>query len=315
MVRRISLGMTTRPRSSIRRTIPVAFKRITSNFQDRTPGVRFAMLPRTCGLGGMTCRQMVLSANFSSLCRRRTGYVWKLFEKKIFGKIWIFWTKELENLVKLQNKLGKTTKVPRAFSTGLFLTVFFTRSIIKLSYIHEQNTKDNPEGFQAPRCVPQWERTGEKELLIHGREGTSPARFHAGTLSRRMEVVRRASGGKAREDRLGISAWAPHAKSVSVVGDFNDWKRSAARLRKNGEVWEGFVPDLKEYTSYKYAVEGADGTVHFKADPYASTRRPGPPPPASCMIFPASAGVMRSSGTSRPNTRCTTLPSTSMRSI
>ena len=51
MVRRISLGMTTRPRSSIRRTIPVAFKRITSNFQDRTPGVRFAMLPRTCGLG------------------------------------------------------------------------------------------------------------------------------------------------------------------------------------------------------------------------------------------------------------------------
>ena len=162
MVRRISLGMTTRPRSSIRRTIPVAFKRITSNFQDRTPGVRFAMLPRTCGLGGMTCRQMVLSANFSSLCRRRTGYVWKLFEKKIFVKSGSFLQKSWKNLVKLQNKLGKTTKVPRAFSTGLFLTAFFTRSIIKLSYIHEQNTKETRTDFKPPAECPNGSGPGKR---------------------------------------------------------------------------------------------------------------------------------------------------------
>ena len=112
--------------------------------------------------GGMTCRQMVLSANFSSLCRRRTGYVWKLFEKKIFVKSGSFLQKNWKNLVKLQNKLGKTTKVPRAFSTGLFLTVFFTRSIIKLSYIHEQNTKETRRDFKPPAVCPNGSGPGKR---------------------------------------------------------------------------------------------------------------------------------------------------------
>lgn len=112
--------------------------------------------------GGMTCRQMVLSANFSSLCRRRTGYVWKLFEKKIFVKSGSFLQKNWKNLVKLQNKLGKTTKVPRGFSTGLFLTVFFTRSIIKLSYIHEQNTKETRRDFKPPAVCPNGSGPGKR---------------------------------------------------------------------------------------------------------------------------------------------------------
>ena len=94
------------------------------------------------------------------------------------------------------------------------------------------------------------------------------ARFHAGTLTDGWKWFGAHPAEKRGKTGWEFRVWAPHAKSVSVVGDFNDWKRSAARLRKNGEVWEGFVPDLKEYTSYKYAVEGADGTVHFKADPY-----------------------------------------------
>ena len=94
------------------------------------------------------------------------------------------------------------------------------------------------------------------------------ARFHAGTLTDGWKWFGAHPAEKRGKTGWEFRVWAPHAKAVSVVGDFNDWNRSAARLRKNGEVWEGFVPDLKVYTSYKYAVEGADGTVHFKADPY-----------------------------------------------
>ena len=74
-----------------------------------------------------------------------------------------------------------------------------------------------------------------------------------------------------------FSVWAPHAAAVSVVGDFNGWDPSAAPLAPKGEFWQGFLPDLPAYTSYKYAVTGQDGRVRYKADPYAfhTETRPG----------------------------------------
>ena len=62
-----------------------------------------------------------------------------------------------------------------------------------------------------------------------------------------------------------FSVWAPHAAAVSVVGDFNGWDPSAAPLAPKGEFWQGFLPDLPAYTSYKYAVTGQDGRVRYKA--------------------------------------------------
>ena len=102
-------------------------------------------------------------------------------------------------------------------------------------------------------------------------------RFHAGTLSDGWHwfgahpVTRR--GVKGWEFRV----WAPNARGVSVVGDFNDWKESAHRLKKVGQVWEGFIPRIEEYTGYKYAVECADGQLQLKADPYGfhMETRPG----------------------------------------
>ncbi len=74
-----------------------------------------------------------------------------------------------------------------------------------------------------------------------------------------------------------FSVWAPHAAAVSVVGDFNGWDPSAAPLAPKGEFWQGFLPDLPAYTSYKYAVTGQDGRVRYKADPYGfhTETRPG----------------------------------------
>ena len=74
-----------------------------------------------------------------------------------------------------------------------------------------------------------------------------------------------------------FNVWAPHAAAVSVVGDFNGWDPSAAPLAPKGEFWQGFLPDLPAYTSYKYAVTGRDGRVRYKADPYGfhTETRPG----------------------------------------
>ena len=93
-------------------------------------------------------------------------------------------------------------------------------------------------------------------------------RFHAGTLTEGWRWFGAHPTEKRGKQGWGFRVWAPHAKSVSVVGDFNGWDKQANRLIHVGEVWEGFIPGLTEYTAYKYAVTGEDGRVRMKADPY-----------------------------------------------
>ncbi len=67
-----------------------------------------------------------------------------------------------------------------------------------------------------------------------------------------------------------FAVWAPNARRVSVVGDFNAWdgRRHAMRKRVDTGVWEIFVPGLGEGTLYKYEIVGAHGTLlPLKADP------------------------------------------------
>ncbi len=64
--------------------------------------------------------------------------------------------------------------------------------------------------------------------------------------------------------------WAPAAKSVSVVGDFNAWDTSANPLTEVGKgVFEGKVTGVKNFDNYKYAITSSDGKTVLKSDPYA----------------------------------------------
>jgi 1,4-alpha-glucan branching enzyme len=68
-----------------------------------------------------------------------------------------------------------------------------------------------------------------------------------------------------------FSVWAPHAKSVSVVGDFNDWDAQRNPMVKvsDGEIWTTFLPALKQGDIYKYSIEpNGGGQRILKADPY-----------------------------------------------
>ena len=64
--------------------------------------------------------------------------------------------------------------------------------------------------------------------------------------------------------------WAPNARSISVVGDFNLWNKDANPMEMMNEsgVWETFIPDIQENAVYKYSVECSDGKIKMKADPY-----------------------------------------------
>ena len=67
--------------------------------------------------------------------------------------------------------------------------------------------------------------------------------------------------------------WAPNATAVSVVGNFNHWKKGEHELfprwDKSG-IWEGFIPNFKLGESYKYHITGYKGREQDKGDPFAN---------------------------------------------
>ena len=76
-----------------------------------------------------------------------------------------------------------------------------------------------------------------------------------------------------------FAVWAPNARRVSVVGDFNAWdgRRHPMRKRIDSGVWEIFAPDIGEGMVYKFEITAADGTLlKLKADPlgFAAELRP-----------------------------------------
>ena len=82
---------------------------------------------------------------------------------------------------------------------------------------------------------------------------------------------------------VAFSVWAPNARRVSVIGDFNAWdgRRHPMRLRHNAGVWELFIPRLSQGARYKFEIVGAHGGVLQKADPLA---RATEKPPANASI-------------------------------
>ncbi len=65
--------------------------------------------------------------------------------------------------------------------------------------------------------------------------------------------------------------WAPNAKSVNLVGDFNDWHWDDTPMEKlEGGVWCVFLDNIWECQCYKYCVESWDGRRVLKADPFAA---------------------------------------------
>jgi 1,4-alpha-glucan branching enzyme len=114
---------------------------------------------------------------------------------------------------------------------------------------------------------------GEQDIHLF-REGTH------GRLYRKLGC-RFTTANSAR-----FTVWAPNARSVSVIGDFNDWRagRHEAEPRADGcGLWEAQVAGVEPGQRYKYAIRTRDGTVLEKADPFA--RRAEAPPATGSVAW------------------------------
>ena len=103
--------------------------------------------------------------------------------------------------------------------------------------------------------------------LFHQGKNFEAYRFFGAHLFRR---------GRGQFCRFRV--WAPHAKSVSVIGSFNNWDRSCHPMEKiTDAIWEAEIPRIQQFDSYKYSIETEDGRILDKADPYGShyETRPG----------------------------------------
>jgi len=91
--------------------------------------------------------------------------------------------------------------------------------------------------------------------------------FHQGTYYHAYNLL----GCHPEKNGAWFRVWAPTAKAISVIGDFNGWNPETHKLKKldNSTVWEVFVENTKQYDNYKYQITTADNRTIYKADPYA----------------------------------------------
>ncbi|MCG7287138.1 1,4-alpha-glucan branching protein GlgB [Cellulomonas sp. ACRRI] len=97
--------------------------------------------------------------------------------------------------------------------------------------------------------------------------------------------VHRYPGTLGEVTGTAFAVWAPNARAVRVVGDFNHWQGAQHAMRSLGDsgVWELFVPGVGAGTRYKFEVVGADGSWRQKADPLAKGTEV-PPATASVVV-------------------------------
>jgi 1,4-alpha-glucan branching enzyme len=107
--------------------------------------------------------------------------------------------------------------------------------------------------------------------------------FNQGTHYRLYQKL----GAHVVEGGTYFAVWAPNARQVSVIGDWNHWRAGADVLaaRESSGIWEGVVKHIGHGARYKYAIVGPDGHKHEKADPLAA-RAEHPPTTASIVWQP-----------------------------
>ena len=113
-------------------------------------------------------------------------------------------------------------------------------------------------------------RLGEQDLHL----------FREGTHTRLYQQL----GCRLEGDGAHFAVWAPNARGVSVVGDFNDWRAGSHPLRARDDgsgIWERTLPEVRAGQRYKYAITTREGRRLDKADPFA---RHAECPPATASV-------------------------------
>ena len=119
---------------------------------------------------------------------------------------------------------------------------------------------------------------GELDIYLWGEQKDDRAYNKLGAHLREVSGISGAS----------FAVWAPNARGVSVVGDFNRWDGRVHMMRTLGSsgVWELFIPGVGAGTNYKYEIRTRDGGLLLKSDPFA--QRMEAPPATASVVYQSS---------------------------
>ena len=151
---------------------------------------------------------------------------------------------------------GRTTPMVRIHASGLFeatLPSLPARYQLRVKLgSGEETVQEDPYRF--------WPLLSDFDVHLHG-EGTNHEAWHS--MGVHLVTVDDVDGAR-------FAVWAPSAETVCVVGDFNDWDNYRHPMRKrDGGVWELFIPGVKQGEIYKYFVRSQIfGVSNLKCDPY-----------------------------------------------
>jgi 1,4-alpha-glucan branching enzyme len=172
---------------------------------------------------------------------------------------------------------GKAVPMEQVHPAGAF-EARIPKASPPLSYRYDVDYGDGKVPAEDPyRFLPT---IGELDLHLVGEGRHEELWEKLGAHVRELEGVR----GTA------FSVWAPSAKSVSVVGDFNYWDGRMHPMRTLGSsgIWELFLPGVEAGNRYKFELLAQDGEIRLKADPLAFETEV-PPKTASVVYEPKHA--------------------------
>jgi 1,4-alpha-glucan branching enzyme len=111
--------------------------------------------------------------------------------------------------------------------------------------------------FTSQPVSPEWLSDFDKYLIGEGTHERTYEKLGAHLLS---------MNGKTG---VAFAVWAPNARKVSLIGNFNEWDPSAHPMHPSDSgIWTLFIPNLTEHAVYKYHITAQDGQSFDKSDPY-----------------------------------------------
>lgn len=162
-------------------------------------------------------------------------------------------------VVDLEGKVTKHYPMKRLADEGLFELILSDKTFFKYRLRIEQYNGEIRQFWDPYSFLPSIDEKG----VYYFNEGTDRRPYlKLGAHIREFEGVKGVS----------FAVWAPSAKRVSVVGDFNQWDGRYHPMRVLGSsgIWEIFIPGVNEGSYYKYEIIGKDHQLLLKSDPFGS---------------------------------------------
>ncbi|MGL4367435.1 MAG: 1,4-alpha-glucan branching protein GlgB [Brevinemataceae bacterium] len=159
------------------------------------------------------------------------------------------------------DETGKEYELKKEFD-GLFTGDISKPGSYKLKFVYDNYVEIKSDPYSFPSTLSEYD-------LHLFNEGTHRKIWEM--MGAHIVVVNNVKG-------VRFCTWAPNARSVRIIGEFNSWDKSRYFMQPcgNSGIWELFVPDIVEGCVYKYVVETSNDELIEKSDPYAfySEKRP-----------------------------------------